>query len=140
MCFRANLSRRSQQRREGRTELLFLIGYPARFLPLIYDLKQLSFLDFNVFFCLPKSGIKKQRAINRSTDCSLFGDRAGIRTQDPQLRRLLLYPAELPDRPYFLFESDAKVVIYTKLPKYFSNIRSIAALIMAKKLNFHDFP
>ena len=29
-----------------------------------------------------------------------YGDRAGIRTQDPQLRRLLLYPAELPDRPY----------------------------------------
>ena len=25
-------------------------------------------------------------------------DPAGIRTQDPQLRRLLLYPAELPDR------------------------------------------
>ena len=31
--------------------------------------------------------------------CSLNGDRAGIRTQDPQLRRLLLYPTELPDRP-----------------------------------------
>ncbi len=28
---------------------------------------------------------------------SLFGDPVGIRTQDPQLRRLLLYPAELPD-------------------------------------------
>ena len=26
-------------------------------------------------------------------------DPVGIRTQDPQLRRLLLYPAELPDRP-----------------------------------------
>ena len=25
------------------------------------------------------------------------GDPVGIRTQDPQLRRLLLYPAELPD-------------------------------------------
>ena len=25
-------------------------------------------------------------------------DPAGIRTQDPQLRRLLLYPAELPDQ------------------------------------------
>ena len=34
--------------------------------------------------------------------CSLNGDRAGIRTQDPQLRRLLLYPAELPDRPRML--------------------------------------
>ncbi len=26
-------------------------------------------------------------------------DPVGIRTQDPQLRRLLLYPAELPDQP-----------------------------------------
>ena len=26
-------------------------------------------------------------------------DPVGIRTRDPQLRRLLLYPAELPDRP-----------------------------------------
>ena len=26
-----------------------------------------------------------------------FSDPAAIRTQDPQLRRLLLYPAELPD-------------------------------------------
>ena len=26
-------------------------------------------------------------------------DRDGIRTHDPQLRRLLLYPAELPDPP-----------------------------------------
>ena len=29
-------------------------------------------------------------------------DPVGIRTQDPQLRRLLLYPAELPDRPLSL--------------------------------------
>ena len=29
-----------------------------------------------------------------------FRDRAGIRTQDPQLRRLLLYPAELLDHPF----------------------------------------
>ena len=27
-------------------------------------------------------------------------DPVGIRTQDPQLRRLLLYPAELPDHPH----------------------------------------
>ena len=32
--------------------------------------------------------------------CALlcFRDSVGIRTQDPQLRRLLLYPAELPNR------------------------------------------
>ena len=41
--------------------------------------------------------------------CSLNGDRAGIRTQDPQLRRLLLYPAELPDHPYF---RGAKVILF----------------------------
>ena len=30
-------------------------------------------------------------------------DPVGIRTQDPQLRRLLLYPAELPDHPLMDF-------------------------------------
>ena len=29
-----------------------------------------------------------------------FRDPVGIRTQDPQLRRLLLYPAELPDHRF----------------------------------------
>ena len=34
----------------------------------------------------------------------LFGcDSVGIRTQDPQLRRLLLYPTELPNRSVFAF-------------------------------------
>ena len=32
-------------------------------------------------------------------------DPVGIRTQDPQLRRLLLYPAELPDHPLMDFPS-----------------------------------
>ena len=38
-------------------------------------------------------------------------DSVGIRTQDPQLRRLLLYPAELPNRPALRDKSngDAKV-------------------------------
>ena len=31
------------------------------------------------------------------------GDSVGIRTQDPQLRRLLLYPTELPNRSVFAF-------------------------------------
>ena len=30
----------------------------------------------------------------------MFCDPVGIRTQDPQLRRLLLYPAELPDHRF----------------------------------------
>ena len=44
-----------------------------------------------------------------------FGDPAGIRTQDPQLRRLLLYPAELPDHPYF---RGAKVRIFLFLANF----------------------
>ena len=52
--------------------------------------------------CLRVNFSVRITAINKKgyTMCSLNGDRAGIRTQDPQLRRLLLYPAELPDRPY----------------------------------------
>ena len=36
--------------------------------------------------------------------CALlcFRDSVGIRTQDPQLRRLLLYPTELPNRSVFV--------------------------------------
>ena len=36
---------------------------------------------------------------------SFLRDPVGIRTQDPQLRRLLLYPAELPDH-FFRFISE----------------------------------
>ena len=31
-----------------------------------------------------------------------LSDSVGIRTQDPQLRRLLLYPAELPDQTFIV--------------------------------------
>ena len=31
-----------------------------------------------------------------------LSDSVGIRTQDPQLRRLLLYPTELPNRPFVI--------------------------------------
>ena len=34
---------------------------------------------------------------------AIFRDPVGIRTQDPQLRRLLLYPAELPDQSFRLY-------------------------------------
>ena len=34
-----------------------------------------------------------------------ISDSVGIRTQDPQLRRLLLYPAELPNRSVLLLGS-----------------------------------
>ena len=37
----------------------------------------------------------------------IFSDSVGIRTQDPQLRRLLLYPTELPN-PYPVFNRECK--------------------------------
>ena len=51
--------------------------------------------------------MKKQHLIHKS-ELSLLCDPVGIRTRDPQLRRLLLYPAELPD-PRFR-QSRAKTV------------------------------
>ncbi len=44
---------------------------------------------------------RKKRSL---VDCALLlrRDSVGIRTQDPQLRRLLLYPAELPNRSVLL--------------------------------------
>ena len=39
------------------------------------------------------------KASFRSLVEKILRDPVGIRTQDPQLRRLLLYPAELPDHP-----------------------------------------
>jgi hypothetical protein len=42
-----------------------------------------------------KAGIKKAL---QAFACKAPGDPGGIRTHDPQLRRLLLYPTELPDR------------------------------------------
>ena len=51
-------------------------------------------------------------------DC-LCCDPGGIRTHDPQLRRLLLYPAELPDqslhfgvRHGLMSKVDAKVMLF----------------------------
>ena len=46
------------------------------------------------------------------------GDREGIRTLDPQLRRLLLYPAELPDLTLSVFSTDAKVHLFIVSAKY----------------------
>ena len=46
-----------------------------------------------------------------------FCDSVGIRTQDPQLRRLLLYPAELPNRSLLAFGVSAGLI-----PKVGANI------------------
>ena len=39
----------------------------------------------------------KSNYLIHNFELSLLCDPVGIRTRDPQLRRLLLYPAELPD-------------------------------------------
>ena len=70
---------------------------------------------------------KKQTSLER---CLLFiiCDPVGIRTRDPQLRRLLLYPAELPDHhlyywiiilfsAYFL-KANAKLDFFPRFPKF----------------------
>ena len=46
------------------------------------------------------------------------GDSVGARTQDLLLRRQLLYPAELPNRPCFHL-AGAKVDIFLQTAKYF---------------------
>ena len=43
---------------------------------------------------------KKARCLSTASFL-LTRDSVGIRTQDPQLRRLLLYPAELPNHPAY---------------------------------------
>jgi hypothetical protein len=45
---------------------------------------------------------------------TLVCDPGGIRTHDPQLRRLLLYPAELPDQG-FLVSRGSKIRTYDLL-------------------------
>ena len=44
---------------------------------------------------------EKRNSVNYSELRWLNRDSVGIRTQDPQLRRLLLYPTELPNRSLF---------------------------------------
>ena len=44
-----------------------------------------------------KLGVLTKKAANYVFTAFLFCDPGGIRTHDPQLRRLLLYPAELQD-------------------------------------------
>ena len=53
-----------------------------------------------------------------SDNLSFFlGDSVGIRTRDPQLRRLLLYPAELRNHPDS-WKSVAKVGIFSEMTKF----------------------
>ena len=45
------------------------------------------------------------------------GDSGGIRTRDPQLRRLLLYPTELPNHAWLDIKRAAKVLLFIGLQK-----------------------
>ena len=44
-------------------------------------------------------------------DYSSRGDPGGIRTHDPQLRRLLLYPAELPDHSVLYSQHESNMYL-----------------------------
>ena len=48
---------------------------------------------------IPGGGSIKKARCQLTAGFLLVRDSVGIRTQDPQLRRLLLYPAELPNHP-----------------------------------------
>ena len=45
--------------------------------------------------------IQKPQTLVLQRFAVVYRDPVGIRTQDPQLRRLLLYPTELPDQTVF---------------------------------------
>lgn len=48
-----------------------------------------------------------------------LGDSAGTQTQDPQLRRLLLYSAELPNQHLL---ASAKLMLYFDLDKILTHV------------------
>ena len=55
------------------------------------------------------------RGVSRFLPC----DSVGIRTRDPQLRRLLLYPAELRNQSGYVSKLRAKVSIFLLSTKFF---------------------
>ncbi len=65
-----------------------------------------------------------------------FCDPGGIRTHDPQLRRLLLYPAELPDHLYFFRKSVAKVSDFLEINNTSAQIPFNPMIIWQKRSNF----
>ena len=50
---------------------------------------------------IPDGALTKKARCLSTAGFLLIRDSVGIRTQDPQLRRLLLYPAELPNHPAY---------------------------------------
>ena len=69
-------------------------------------------------FFVVRYPIAKKKSANSFTPFALaFRDSAAIRTQDPRLRRALLYPAELRNQP--LLNCGAKVVLSDGICKCF---------------------
>lgn len=61
---------------------------------------------------MPRNNQRYQKAKKGCRKASLFCDPGGVRTHDPQIRNLLLYPTELPD-----LLSAAKVMYFYNFPK-----------------------
>ena len=66
---------------------------------------------FNVLYLIKSTMVKGSFLNLRMVIVGPFAERdpGGIRTHDPQLRRLLLYPAELPDRSLCRFRSVGQI-------------------------------
>ena len=62
-----------------------------------------------------------------------LGDSAGTQTQDPQLRRLLLYPAELPNQHLLGQNFDpCRLIIYM----FYSHIVFLEDIFMSKIITY----
>ena len=64
---------------------------------------RLGFFGQDAFYGngIPDGALTKKARCLSTASFLLARDSVGIRTQDPQLRRLLLYPAELPNHPAY---------------------------------------
>ena len=71
----------------------------------------MKILNYQIFF------EKKNPAPLFGTGLPFFSDSGAIRTHDPQLRRLLLYPAELPNLRIFL--TLQRYMLFLYLPNFF---------------------
>ena len=84
--------------------------------------------------------MKLQELLCYKNSWSFFCDSVGIRTRDPQLRRLLLYPAELRNQP--LQEGHA-AFCGCKGSKYLGNIqildlKSYVSPVIERIIAFHE--
>lgn len=87
----------------------FYIGRKKKINELFHIIQNYNNYFFKKFLIIHK---------NRRHCCQRLRDPAGTRTQNPQLRRLMLYPVELPNLTLFC---GAKVVIFWRFCKYFAS-------------------